>query len=62
MGPSKFQVNIPIFAQEDIILKDCGNLNAKCILVVNLKRRLFVKTAGKKRQIGVENKTGIQES
>ena len=37
LGPSKFQVNIPIFSQEDIILKDCGNLNAECILVVKLK-------------------------
>ena len=34
--------------------------NAKCTLVVKLKWRLFVQTAGKK--IRVENKTGIQEA
>ena len=56
LGPSKFQVNIPIFAHEDIILKDCGNLNAKWILVVKLKWRLFAQTAGKKGKLELRTK------
>ena len=42
--------------EEDIILKDCGNLNAECILVVKLKWRLFVQTAGKKGKLELKTK------